>query len=126
VLSEKAVDFSTAQREVSALLHKRIVIGHALSHDFAALMLPFERHRVRDTAHYPALQPHGRPRALRRLAAERLGLSIQAGQHSSVEDARAALALYQSLAVQWEADVRAARPAPGTKTAVVAAGTLAA
>ena len=36
-----------------------------------------------------------KPRALRHLAAEQLGLAIQAGEHSPVDDARAALYLYQ-------------------------------
>jgi RNA exonuclease 4 len=36
-----------------------------------------------------------RPKALKQLAQQELGLSIQEGQHSSVDDARAALYLYQ-------------------------------
>jgi hypothetical protein len=36
-----------------------------------------------------------RPKALKQLAASELGLAIQEGQHSSVDDARAALYLYQ-------------------------------
>jgi hypothetical protein len=36
-----------------------------------------------------------KPRALRHLAEQELGLIIQQGQHSSVDDARAALYLYQ-------------------------------
>ena len=39
-----------------------------------------------------------RPRALRHLAFEILGLGIQEGEHSPVEDARAALYLYQRYA----------------------------
>ena len=35
-----------------------------------------------------------KPRALRHLAAQHLGLTIQAGEHSPVDDARAALYLY--------------------------------
>ncbi len=36
-----------------------------------------------------------KPRALRQLALEHLGLTIQEGEHSPVDDARAALYLYQ-------------------------------
>lgn len=36
-----------------------------------------------------------RPKALKQLAQQELGLTIQEGQHSSVDDARAALYLYQ-------------------------------
>ena len=35
-----------------------------------------------------------KPRALRHVAAQHLGLTIQAGEHSPVDDARAALYLY--------------------------------
>jgi RNA exonuclease 4 len=35
-----------------------------------------------------------RPKALKQLALQELGLAIQDGQHSSVDDARAALYLY--------------------------------
>jgi hypothetical protein len=35
-----------------------------------------------------------KPRALRHLAAEQLGLAIQVGEHSPVDDARAALYIY--------------------------------
>lgn len=43
-----------------------------------------------------------RPRALKLLAQQELGISIQEGQHSSVDDARAALYLYQKHAAVWE------------------------
>ena len=55
--------------------------------------------------------PHGilqartgklKPRALRHLAAEQLGLTIQEGEHSPVEDARAALYLYLKHRKEWE------------------------
>jgi len=36
-----------------------------------------------------------RPKALKQLSQQELGLAIQEGQHSSVDDARAALYLYQ-------------------------------
>ncbi|KAH9640133.1 hypothetical protein HF086_002793 [Spodoptera exigua] len=40
--------------------------------------------------------------SLKRLAKEILGIDIQSGEHSSVEDARAAMQLYCSVARQWE------------------------
>ena len=43
-----------------------------------------------------------RPRALKLLSQQELGLSIQEGQHSSIDDARAALYLYQKHAGVWE------------------------
>merc|ERR1712176_319388 len=41
-------------------------------------------------------------RALKELAAEHLGLEIQHGEHSPVEDARAALYLYHKHRIVWE------------------------
>lgn len=43
-----------------------------------------------------------RPRALKVLTQQELGINIQEGQHSSVDDARAALYLYQKHAASWE------------------------
>jgi RNA exonuclease 4 len=43
-----------------------------------------------------------RPRALRVLAASELGLTIQEGEHSPVDDARAALYLYHKHRREWE------------------------
>ncbi len=66
-----------------------------------ALQLGHPGRDVRDTARFPPLMRAAapgrrpRPRALRHLAAEHLGLAIQAGEHSPVDDARAALYLYQ-------------------------------
>lgn len=66
-----------------------------------ALLLSHPRKLIRDTARYPPLMRatipgrRPKPRALRHLALEHLGLTIQAGEHSPVDDARAALYLYQ-------------------------------
>lgn len=55
---------------------------------------------TRDTATYPPLMmsigkgQKAKPRALRHLAETELGLSIQAGAHSPIDDARSALYLY--------------------------------
>ena len=47
-------------------------------------------------------------RALRDLARQHLGLDIQRGEHSSVDDARATLALYKKFAKKWESGLRRA------------------
>ena len=65
-----------------------------------ALLLSHPRKLIRDTARYPPLMRatapgrRPKPRALRHLAAQHLALAIQAGEHSPVDDARAALYLY--------------------------------
>lgn len=48
-----------------------------------------------------------KPKALRVLAKEELGLSIQDGAHSPVDDARAALYLYHKHRKEWEAAAKA-------------------
>lgn len=48
-----------------------------------------------------------KPQALRQLAKKELGLDIQQGEHSSVDDARAALYLYHKARREWERAARA-------------------
>ena len=65
-----------------------------------ALLLSHPRKMTRDTATYPPLMmsmgrgSKPRPRSLRHLAESELGLTIQAGEHSPVDDARSTLYLY--------------------------------
>ncbi|CAB4016909.1 RNA exonuclease 4 [Paramuricea clavata] len=68
------------------------------------LLLDHPRKRIRDTAKYKPFQEKvktERP-SLKKLAKEILSLSIQAGEHSSVEDARAAMKLYFTHRREWE------------------------
>lgn len=127
--SVDAIPFKQAQAEVARLLqhdvgsssssssqHRspqgRVLVGHGLATDMRVLLLSHPHRQVRDTARYRPLRARinmrrGMP-ALRRLAAEIVGVDIQqrgdAG-HDSVQDARAALALYKMYARQWEEDV---------------------
>ena len=114
-----APSLSEVQATVAGLLHGRLLVGHALKNDLKALMLSHPRRLLRDTARYPPLMrkaPHvggptaearrGRPARLQELAAQHLGLTIQTGEHSPVEDARAALLLYQKFAAEWEQSLR--------------------
>lgn len=65
-----------------------------------ALLLSHPRKMTRDTATYPPLMmsvgkgQKAKSRSLRHLAETELGLSIQAGEHSPVDDARSTLYLY--------------------------------
>ena len=107
ILPTNAITFSQCQGDVAALLARRILIGHALHSDLAALQLSHPRRLTRDTSRWKGLCPH-RPRALRVLAEEQLGVAVQSGQHDSVEDARTALQLYLQHRKQWELDIRRA------------------
>ena len=84
------------QREVALLLRGKTVVGHGLENDFKALGYHHPRRLVRDSAHdvQRLLSRRGKPRKLRRIAWEFLGLTIQDGEHSPDEDALAALLLY--------------------------------
>ncbi len=118
---------------MAALLAGRTLVGHALRNDLKALLLSHPRRATRDTAAYGPLMrtaPHvggptaaarrGRAAKLKDLAAAHLGLTIQAGEHSPVEDARAALLLYQRYAKEWEASLTARGKA--ARRAAAAAG----
>ncbi len=63
----------------------------------AAVGVPCSYYRCSPSFKCTALQARTgklKPRALRHLASEMLGLTIQEGEHSPVDDARAALYLY--------------------------------
>lgn len=108
-----APDAAEVRRRVGELIQGRILVGHAVSHDLKALMLGHPRAMLRDTAKYPPLMrspgaPGRKPKArkLRDLASQHLGLVIQDGEHSPVDDARAALYLYQLHRKTWEAALK--------------------
>ncbi|KAI9705533.1 MAG: 3'-5' exonuclease [Candelina mexicana] len=89
--------FSTVQKDVAKLLEGRILVGHAVRHDLEALLLSHARRDIRDTSRlglYRQLSA-GKTPSLKRLATEVLGWEIQTGEHSSVEDARACMALFK-------------------------------
>lgn len=92
-----ARDFDEVQAQVAHFLKGRIVVGHDIRHDFEVLMLDHPRKDTRDTARFPGFKKYGNgPKpALRVLAREILGVEIQTGQHSSVEDARVTMLLFR-------------------------------
>jgi RNA exonuclease 4 len=85
------------QKDVAEILEGTILVGHAIKNDLDALLLSHPRRDIRDTSKHPPyrrLVGGGSPR-LKLLAAELLGLKIQEGEHSSVEDARATMLLFK-------------------------------
>ena len=113
---KNAPKFADVQKMVSKLIEKKIVVGHGLKNDFKALLLHHPRERTRDTALYHPLTrplrshercvegaPRGRgSRSLKELTRTHLRMTIQEGEHSSAEDARAALFLYAKFKKKWE------------------------
>ncbi|KAL1941387.1 hypothetical protein VTO73DRAFT_7204 [Trametes versicolor] len=110
-----AKPFEEVQKTVADLLKDRILVGHAVHNDLKALLLSHPRPQTRDTQllyHKHGLVRGRRP-ALRNLVQQELGIAIQAGEHSSVTDARATMALFRLHRRQWEKDVR---PLPAPRT----------
>lgn len=90
-----ARSFEEVQAEVAKLLEGRILVGHDLRHDLQILLLSHPSKLIRDTSRFSGFRKygHGPKPALRVLAKEILGVDIQTGQHSSIEDARVAMLL---------------------------------
>lgn len=100
----KAPSFEHVQDHVKQLLRGRILIGHALINDFKALHFTHPKHMVRDTSTFPRFktQGAGRTPGLKKIAQAELGVSIQGAEHSSIEDARACMALYRKYKAEFE------------------------
>lgn len=107
-----APSFKEVQEKVSELLQGRVLVGHSVDKDLTVLMLGHPRSHIRDTARYPPLLRYlpatgkHRSQRLRDIARSELGLVIQEGEHSPVDDARAALYIYLRRKKEWEAAVR--------------------
>eukprot|EP00474_Spongospora_subterranea_P000425 CRZ00883.1 hypothetical protein [Spongospora subterranea] len=95
-----APSFKDVQQQVADIIKDRIVVGHSVQTDFRCLMLSHPRNLIRDTTN-KLLCPLA-PKSLKNLCMEHLQLPIQEGQHNSIEDARATLALYKHFSTQWE------------------------
>lgn len=100
--------YSQVQKDVAALLDNRILVGHAVNNDLMVLLLSHPRRDIRDTSRYAPFRAlnHGRAPALRHLAKAKLGMQIQGGEHSSVEDARATMMLFKMEKVGFEEESR--------------------
>jgi len=97
-----AVPFKQARKHVLDVLKGQILVGHSLKNDFKALEYVHEKETTRDTSTFHRFKDNNCPMSLKRLADRELGLSIQNGAHSSVEDARVALMLYKKYRKEWE------------------------
>ncbi|MEW5307227.1 MAG: hypothetical protein WDW36_009635 [Sanguina aurantia] len=123
-----APPFEAVVARVAALLDKRTLVGHALHNDLHVLLLSHPSKDIRDTARYPPLMRAAslgrkpKPQALRVLAAAQLGLVIQEGEHTPVDDARAALYLYHKHTKEWEAAVKGGRSHQGASANLNAQG----
>ena len=97
----------TVVEKVKSILAGRILVGHALQNDLEALNISHPESHVRDSSRYPQFMRKLicgklKPKALRHIVAEELNMTIQTGEHDSVQDARAVLGLYQKHKSSWE------------------------
>eukprot|EP00002_Diphylleia_rotans_P032218 TRINITY_DN6749_c0_g1_i1.p1 TRINITY_DN6749_c0_g1~~TRINITY_DN6749_c0_g1_i1.p1 ORF type:complete len:334 (+),score=95.20 TRINITY_DN6749_c0_g1_i1:54-1055(+) len=99
--------FHQVKREVAKLLHHRVVVGHSVKHDFEALTITHKPELIRDTAKYkPLLRDGTHSRSLRELTNDFLGMQIQSGAHSPIEDAQCVMSIYQKLKHNWEREIQ--------------------
>lgn len=103
--NSSAVPFSQAQSTVSSLLRGRILVAHAVHNDLNTLGLKHPRRDIRDTSRFELfrkLYGNGKSPALKKVVREVLGVEVQGGEHSSVEDAKVCMLLYKKFKKEFE------------------------
>ena len=96
--------FGAVQADVAKLLDGKILIGHAIKNDLEALLLSHPKRDIRDTSRHLAYRQlaGGKTPSLKKLARDVLGIDIQSGEHSSIEDARATMLLFRREKVNFD------------------------
>lgn len=109
-----ARDWGEVRAAVADLFDGRVLVGHDIKHDLEVLMLQHPHKMVRDTAKFAPFKKygHGPKPALKVLAREILGVEIQTGQHSSLEDAKAAMLLFRKYKPAFDVDIANRYPDP--------------
>ncbi|KAF8701855.1 hypothetical protein HU200_033179 [Digitaria exilis] len=102
----KAKEFWVVQKEVAELIKGRILVGHALHNDLKVLLLSHPKKDIRDTSEYEIFRRERKRRSLKDLAAEVLGAKIQQSEHCPIEDARAAMFIYNKHKKGWEKNMK--------------------
>lgn len=108
---EKGEDFKKVQMEVAKMFQDRIVVGHAIKHDLDVLLLTHPKKLIRDTSTYKPFREafNNRTPSLKKLSARMLGVTVQEGEHSSVQDAQATMRLYTMFRKEWEESLKQKR-----------------
>ncbi|KZP28369.1 ribonuclease H-like protein [Athelia psychrophila] len=112
----RAQPFEDVQAKVAKLLEGRVLVGHAVHNDLKVLMLGHPRGMTRDTQYHAGkarMLGTNRP-ALRNLVKAEVGVAIQEGEHSSVIDARATMALYRLHRKEWDKGFSFSQPSSST------------
>ncbi|KAI1529976.1 PolC DNA polymerase III alpha subunit gram-positive type [Pyrenophora tritici-repentis] len=102
--------FDEVRNDIKILLTGRILVGHAVKNDLDVLILKHDKRFIRDTSKFSKFRAlatiPGRTPGLKLLAEKLLGVEIQVGAHSSVEDARATMALFRLEKDDFEKEIR--------------------
>jgi RNA exonuclease 4 len=110
IRKDYARPFEEVRDDLKILLAGRILVGHAIKNDLDALIMKHDKRLIRDTSKFTKFraiaQIPGRTPGLKLLAEKLLGVEIQVGSHSSVEDARATMALYRFDKDDFEREIR--------------------
>lgn len=113
-----ARSFEEVQADVAAILQERIIVGHAIKNDLEAMILGHPKKDIRDTSKFSGFRIYsaGKTPSLKKLAKEILGVDIQGGEHSSIEDARATMLLFRRHKSAFDVEHAARFPihAPGS------------
>jgi RNA exonuclease 4 len=106
--------FKDVIKQVAGLIKDRIVVGHAIHNDLKALLLTHPHSQLRDTQVYAKKFNLTRSShiALRHLVKQELGITIQEGEHDSVADSRATMAIFRLHQKEWEAATSKPKPTP--------------
>ncbi|OSS45188.1 hypothetical protein B5807_09122 [Epicoccum nigrum] len=102
--------FEEVRSDLRILLGGRILVGHAVKNDLDVLILKHDKRLIRDTSKFSKFRAlatkAGWTPGLKMLTQKLLGVEIQTGAHSSVEDARATMALFRLEKEEFENEIR--------------------
>ncbi|XP_059171798.1 uncharacterized protein LOC131952887 isoform X2 [Physella acuta] len=101
-------EFTIVQKKVSDIIKGRILVGHALRHDLQVLFLTHPHKMIRDTSKYKPFRDlfKGKIPSLKKLTEKLLNVTIQEGEHSSIQDAQATMRLYTMHRQKWEKELK--------------------
>ncbi|KAF8560291.1 hypothetical protein OG21DRAFT_1401218 [Imleria badia] len=101
--------FDRVQRHVAELIKGKVIVGHSLWHDLSVLGIPHPAVATRDVALYQpfrnALRSPNQVVGLQTLMWHLMCRRCQDGHIHPVENARAALDLYRTVATEWESAI---------------------
>jgi RNA exonuclease 4 len=93
--TNRAPLFEEEKEKIEKILKNAVIVGHSLSSDQEVLNIKWNWKQIRDISLFPAFKKGNKKTSLKDMTEKYLEIEIQNGEHSSVEDARAALEVYK-------------------------------